>query len=131
VRLSRDCALANRYTLRGTQGWLSWTVNQADGFDLGFENADHLLEAGLHEAVHTIPHPRRGKAAMNFEQSFVSQLSNVIGAMSNTEALLVPATEGIAAVRLLEHCYRHRSLMPMPWLGPSEILRGTELNRRS
>jgi len=129
VRLSRDCALANRYTLRGTKGWLTWTVNQADGFEIGFEDADHLLKAELHEAVHTIPHAGPGKAALNFEQSFVSQLSNVLGAMSNMEALLVPATEGIAAVRLVEHCYRHRRLMPMPWLSQSETLRGTELNR--
>jgi hypothetical protein len=109
---------------------LTWTVNQADGFELGFENAHHLLKAGLHEAVHTIAHPAPGKAALNFEQSFVSQLSNVIGAMGNTEALLVPATEAIAAVRLLEHCYRHRRLMPMPWLSQSELLSAKELNQR-
>ncbi|MFL6602498.1 MAG: Gfo/Idh/MocA family protein [Steroidobacteraceae bacterium] len=138
VRLSRDCALANRYTLRGTKGWLSWTVNQADGFELGFENADHVLkaalqEAGLHESGqhkigHAFTHAGIGKPALNFEQSFVSQLSNVIGAMSNTDALLVSASEGIAAVRLIEHCYRNRKLMPMPWLSQSEVLRGTELN---
>jgi predicted dehydrogenase len=128
VRLSRDCALANRYTVRGTKGWLTWTVNQADGFELGFDKADHLLEARLHEAVHAIPHPGPGKAALNFEQSFVSQLSNVIGAMHKTESALVPATEGIRALRLLEHCYRHRRLMPMPWLDQREILRGTELS---
>jgi hypothetical protein len=61
----------------------------------------------------------------------VSQLSNIIGAMNNTESLLVPASEGIKAVRLLEHCYRHRRLMPMPWLDQSEILRATELSRQA
>lgn len=127
VRLSRDCALANRYTLRGTKGWLTWTVNQAEGFELGFEQADYLLKTGLHEAVHAATHPEAGKAAMSFEQCFVKQLSNVIGAMRSTESLLVPAAEGIAAVRLLEHCYRQRRLMPMPWLEQSEILRATEL----
>jgi predicted dehydrogenase len=131
VRLSRDCALANRYTLRGTNGWLTWTVNQADGFELGFEKTAHLLKAGLHEALHVIPHPGPGKAALNFEQSFVSQLSNVIDAMSKTESLLVPATEGIRALRLVEHCYRHRRLMPMPWLNQREILRGTELSQQA
>jgi predicted dehydrogenase len=131
VRLSRDCALANRYTLRGTKGWLTWSVNQAEGFELGFEHADYLLKAGLHEAVHTLTHPEPGDAAMSFEQSFVRQLSNVIGAMSNTESLLVPATEGIAAVRLIEHCYRQRSLMSMPWLDQSEIARATELGLHS
>ena len=131
VRLSRDCALANRYTVRGTNGWLTWTVNQADGFELGFEKADHLLKAGLYEAVHAVPHPEPGKAARNFEQSFVSQLSNVIGAMNDTEPLLVPATEGIKAVRLMEHCYRHRELMSMPWLGTNEVLRGTELSKQA
>jgi hypothetical protein len=123
--------LANRYTLRGTKGWLTWSVNQAEGFELGFEQADYLLKAGLHEAVHTLTHPEPGDAAMSFEQSFVRQLSNVIGAMSNTESLLVPATEGIAAVRLIEHCYRQRSLMSMPWLDQSEIARATELGLHS
>jgi predicted dehydrogenase len=128
VRLSRDCALANRYTLRGTKGWLTWTVNQAEGFELGFEEADYLIKAGLHESVHDLTHPGTGgSAAMTFEQSFVSQLSNVIGAMHNTEALLVPPAEGMGAVRLIEHCYGQRRLMPMPWLDAREIARATEL----
>jgi predicted dehydrogenase len=131
VRLSRDCALANRYTLRGTKGWLTWTVNEPDGLQLGFRESDHLLTATLHDAVHGWPHPGPGKAARTFEQSFVSQLSNVIGAMSDRESLLVPATEGIRAVQLIEHCYRHRRLMPMPWLEESEMLRGAELSRRA
>jgi predicted dehydrogenase len=129
VRLSRDCALANRYTLRGTRGWLTWTVNEAEGFELGFEQADYLIRAGLHETIHTLTHPTPGKAAMSFEQSFVSQLNNVIAAMGNTEALLVPAVEGIAAIRLIEHCYRQCGLMPMPWLDENEIARATQLAR--
>jgi predicted dehydrogenase len=131
VRLSRDCALANRYTLRGTKGRLTWTVNEPDGLELSFHESNYLLKAELYEAVHRWPHAEPGRAARTFEQSFLSQLSNVIGAMSDRESLLVPATEGIRAVQLIEHCYRDRRLMPMPWLEESEMLRGAELSTRA
>jgi predicted dehydrogenase len=117
LRLSRDCALANRYTVRGTRGWLSWEVGQVDHFEFGFTDSSQVIQADV-----------RNQAASNFEQSFLSQLRNVIAALRGTEALRVPAAEGIASIELIEHCYRQRSLMAMPWLGDREIARGRELN---
>ena len=95
VRLSRDCALANRYTVRGRRGWLSWQAGQVDQFDLGFADSPQIIQAGL-----------RDQSASNFEQSFLAQLRNVIAALRGTEELLVPAKEGIAGIELIENCYR-------------------------
>lgn len=117
VRLSRDCALANRYKVRGTRAWISWEAGQADHFDFGLADSSQVIRAGVGNPT-----------ASGFEQSFLNQLLNVIAALRGTEALLVPAAEGIAGIDLLEDCYRRRSLMSMPWLDDREIARGRELN---
>jgi len=117
LRFSRDCALANRYTVHGARGWLSWQAGQVDRFDLGFADSSQVIQAGA-----------RNQVASNFEQSFLSQLRNVIAALRGTEELLVPAAEGIAGVELIENCYRQRSLMALPWLDDREFARGRELN---
>jgi predicted dehydrogenase len=117
VRLSRDCALANRYTVRGSRGWLSWQAGQVDQFEFGFADSAQVVQARP-----------RDQSASNFEQSFLSQLRNVIAALRGTEQLQVPAAEGIAGIELIENCYRQRSLMAMPWLDDREIARGRELN---
>ena len=117
VRLSRDCALANRYTVRGSRGWLSWQVGQVDHFELGFADSRQVIQARLHD-----------QPATSFEQAFLSQLQNVIAALRGTEELRVPGAEGIAGVELVENCYRQRSLMALPWLEEREIARARELN---
>ena len=103
--------------VRGTRGWLSWQAGQADHFEFGFADSPQVIQAGL-----------RNRPPTNFEQSFLAHLLNVIAALRGTEALRVPAAEGIAGIELIEHCYRHRSLMAMPWLDDSEIARGRALN---
>ena len=46
VRLSRDCALESRYTVRGSRGWLSWQAGQVDHFELGFADSRQVIQAG-------------------------------------------------------------------------------------
>lgn len=117
LRLSRDCELANRYTIRGSRGWLSWRAGEVDRFQFGFADSSQCVQAGVHN-----------QASSNFEQSFLSQLRNVIAALRGKEELVVPATEGIASIELIEQCYRQRSLMALPWLDELELARGRELN---
>ena len=117
VRLSRDCALANRYTVRGTLGWVSWRTDAVDQYELGL--------AGSSGATLVRP---PGQAAPSFEQAFIGQLRNVVAALQGTDQLLVPGAEGIAGAELIEECYRRRSLMPQPWLDDREIARARELN---
>lgn len=117
LRLSRDCALANRYTIRGTRGWLSWQAGEVDRFEFAFADSSQVVQAGV-----------RNLTPSNFEQSFLGQLRNVMAALRGTEELAVPAAEGIASIELIEQCYRQRSLMALPWLDEREIARGRELS---
>jgi len=41
----------------------------------------------------------------------------------------VGGQEALAAVRLVESCYRHRTLMPMGWLNQREGARAEKLSR--
>lgn len=117
LRLSRDCALANRYTIQGAKGWLSWQAGQAGHFDLGLAGTPQVIQASVND-----------QATANFEQAFLCQLRNVVAAMHGTEALQVPAAEGIAGIELIETCYRGRSLMALPWFDDREIARARDLN---
>lgn len=117
VRLSRDCAIANRYTVRGTLGWLSWRTDTVDQFEFGF--------AGSSEA--TVGH-LPGPAASSFEQAFLGQLRNVVAALQGSGELFVPAADAIAGAELIDQCYRRRSLMPLPWLDDCELQRARALN---
>lgn len=129
VRLSRDCDLPNRYTIRGSNGWLSWQVNEANNIQLGLVDAPWALETTMYQKAFRTGLPALNCPGFNFEQSFASQICNVVGAMRGQEALVVPGTEGLRGLRWIEHCYRHRQLMAMPWLSPSEVTRAQELSR--
>jgi predicted dehydrogenase len=131
VRLSRDCALANQYTIRGTKGWLTWKVNDAANIEMGFDGTRHVLNAALRETSPDHAAATNGRPGFNFEQSFVSQLCNVIGSMNGTEELRVPASEAIKSLRLIEHCYRNRTLLEMPWLSEHEARPAAQLNARN
>lgn len=127
-RLSRDCALANQYVIRGSKGWLSWTVNEADNIQLGFADSDLALDTKLHYTDLQSTLPMLAQPAFNFGQSFIQQICNVIEAMRGKESLIVPAAEGIRSLRWIEHCYQNRSLMAMPWLGLDEVSRAQQLS---
>lgn len=128
ISLSRDCALANRYTIRGSKGWLSWRVNEAEGLEIGFEDARYGLDAKLRFMEESGRQAQLREQAFNFEQSFVSQLQNVIETLRGRETLRVDGAEGMRSLRLIERCYRRRSLLPMGWLDESESSRAQALH---
>ena len=117
LRLSRDCALANRYTIRGTRGWLSWQAGDAGHFDFGLADSSQVIDSGL-----------RNQADASFERCFLDQLRNVVAALLGTEELRVPAAEGLASIALIDDCYRQRSLMAMSWMQEREFERGRALH---
>ena len=119
VRLSRDWDLANRYVLRGTRGAISWSVNEANRLELSLDSSPYTLNAQVEESR---------QAAAHFERAFISQILNVLAAMRGEEPLQVHAADALPSLRLIEHCYANRSLMPMGWLDPSEVARATRLN---
>jgi hypothetical protein len=64
---------------------------------------------------------------LDFQQSFVEQLRNVIGAVRDRQPPYVSGREGLRSLRLIEECYRRRKLMPMPWLSREEMMQAQRL----
>jgi len=129
IRLSRDAPLANQFTLRGSRGWLRWSANVADAVEIGLQGSTHLLEATLRRTGLAGTSLRSAAPAYNFEQSFVSQLRNVARAVRGRQTLRVPASDALAAIRQLEYCYGHRSLLALDWLGDAEVERARRLQQ--
>jgi predicted dehydrogenase len=128
VRLSRDCILPNSYLIKGTKGWLIWKVNDAPNqIQLGFEDSSFALDAQVHDVDTRNPFSL-AEPSYNFEQSFTSQIYNLIAAKEGKESLMVPGKEGIKSLRIIESCYQNRTLMPMPWLSESELKNAYQLN---
>ena len=128
IRLSRDCDLPNRYVIHGTKGWLSWEIHQANQIQLGFADAPFALTARTDVLLAEQPLPIVGQPGFNFEQSFTSQLANLVAAIQGREALVVSGEQGIQSLRLIEDCYRQRTLMPMPWMSEGELSSAQQLN---
>jgi predicted dehydrogenase len=113
VRLSRDCPMPNRYVIKGEKGWLSWNVNDAAGVQIGFDNTGFTLDSRLYHTVNQSGLPLLGIPAFNFEQSFISQLSNILAAVQGLEPLVLSGEQGLESLKLIEHCYHNRRLMPI------------------
>ena len=129
VRLSRDCDLPSRCFIRGTKGWLLWSIEEPEHLTLHFEGTAWVVSGRLHELPAVSSQPGAGRRVANFEQSFVEQLRNVVASVRGEEQPFVGGQEALAAVRLVEHCYRHRTLIPMGWLNEREEARAETLSR--
>ena len=128
VRLSRDCVLQNRYLITGDKGWLTWNVNDAPNqIQLGFKDSAFSLDAQVHDVDPRNPFIP-GEQSYNFEQSFTLQICNLIAAIEGKESLMVPGEEAIKSLKIIESCYQHRTLMPMPWLNELELKTAYQLN---
>jgi predicted dehydrogenase len=129
VRLSRDCELRGGYFIRGTKGWLRWSVSAPDELQMQFDGTPAAILGRLHEHD---PSPALAiplRRVRNFEQSFVAQLRNVVAAVQGNDEAFVTGRDALPGLRLVEHCYRHRSLMPMGWLDEREQARAESLAR--
>jgi len=128
VRLSRDCVLPNSYLIHGTKGWLKWNVNDAPNqIQLGFDDFSFGIDARIYDVDSRNPFSP-GEPSYNFEQSFTSQIHNLIAAKEGKEPLMVPGNEAIKSLRVIESCYKNRTLMPMPWLSESELKNAYQIN---
>ena len=131
VRLSRDCVLPNNYLIQGQSGWLKWDVNDAPNqIQLGFEGFSFGIDARIYDVDQRIPFTT-GQPSYNFEQSFTSQIYNLIAAKNGKESLMVPGKEAIKSLRVIESCYQNRTLMPMPWLNESELKKAYQINAQT
>jgi predicted dehydrogenase len=118
VRLSRDWALPNRWVIEGSRGRIVWEANESDRVALTFHGSDVTIDGRLAAG---------GAPACTFEQSFTSQLANVVAAARGAAPLAVPAEQALPSLALIERCYGARRFMPMPWLGADEAGRARAL----
>ena len=95
IRLSRDCQLPNRYLIRGSKGWIMCEVNDAETIKLGFTGAQLTLKSKIYQSNSENHALTAGKPCYNFEQSFASQIVNVVNALQGKQSLLVAGEEGI------------------------------------
>ncbi len=128
VRLSRDCVLPNQYRIHGTKGWLTWNVNDApDKIQMSFKDSSFILDASIMEPD-SLDRFIPGQTGYNFQQSFISQILNLIGSIEGRATVRVPGSEGIKSLRVIEHCYQNRKLMAMPWFNQQELEKAFQLN---
>jgi predicted dehydrogenase len=126
VRLSRDGLRSTRYHIHGKRGWLNWSTDEVENLEIGLTTGK-VLKGLLHEASLQKDLPVAGRPAFNFQQSFVSQLCNVVATINGNDSLTVPGTEGLRSLRVIEQCYGQRRLMAMPWLSEVEQQRANAL----
>ena len=130
IRLSRDCILPNSYLIHGTKGWLNWNVNDAPNkIQLGFEDSSFAIDAQIHDVDILNPF-NPGEQSFNFEQSFTSQICNLIAVIKGKESLMIPGEEALKSLKIIESCYKNRNLMQMPWLSASELKNARPLNEQ-
>ena len=130
IRLSRDCILPNSYLIHGTKGWLNWNVNDAPNkIQLGFEDSSFAIDAQIHDVDILNPF-NPGEQSFNFEQSFTSQICNLIAAIKSKESVMIPGEEALKSLKIIESCYKNRNLMQMPWLSASELKNARPLNEQ-
>jgi predicted dehydrogenase len=131
VRLSRDCELRSGFFIRGTNGWLRWTIDAPEELQMQFDGAPAAIVGRLHERAAApalgVPTPR----VRNFEQSFIAQLRNVVAAVRGEGEAFVTGRDALAGIRLVERCYLQRRLMPMGWLSDREKARAESLAREA
>ena len=113
IQLSRDWDTSSRYVIEFERGTLRLRAGEAEKVEL--ECNDFSVQGLLKkQAGHTTA------TATTFPHAFLAQLRDVISAVRTSGQPLVPGEEGIRSLRLIEQCYRTRSLMEMPWLSPEE-----------
>ncbi|HYP18161.1 MAG TPA: Gfo/Idh/MocA family oxidoreductase [Opitutus sp.] len=128
VHLSRDWATAQKYQFVFERGVVTWKVNDANGLTVQLAGAPAALQGSLLAPLRDAPLLAESRLLETNAQCFIRQLMNVVAAIAGDEPLLVPGEEGQHSLRLIEHCYAHRTLVEQPWLTPEESSRAQEFS---
>lgn len=129
VRLSRDLDLDSRYVVEFEHGWMRWQAGAANELETGLRGVPYVLAGRLHgtRATPAAPLPEAAGPASDYRQSFLDQIRDLASAARTGSALACPAEEGAAGLRLIERCYRERTLMAQPWMTEREQTRARGL----
>jgi len=122
LRLSRDTAIPSSVWIEFERGILWFQSGTAGEVTLHFKHSKLVAKSNLYaKASQQIPsHLAPGDQARTYAQSFMEQIRNLCRAIRGEEDLLVPASEALASISLIEQCYAGRTLMKMPWLSANE-----------
>ena len=126
VQMSWDWSLPNRYVIQFEQGWVRWTVGQANQVEIGLHQLPYVLKSTLHEPYShktlsfPLQHQPLGATGRTYQQSFMEQIRNLIAAQQGREPLQVDGSQGILSLQLIERCYQERQLLTLPWLSQQE-----------
>jgi myo-inositol 2-dehydrogenase / D-chiro-inositol 1-dehydrogenase len=126
LQLSRDWARPNEYVFRGTRGQIRWRVDEVDSLRVEWADSSFAIHGRLTGAAGD-RFPSGARVSSTFEQCFVDQLRNVVGAVRGTQSREVTGEDGLRALRIVERCNLTRAQMPMPWLGETEQRRAHAL----
>jgi predicted dehydrogenase len=117
LRLSRDTPIPSFACIEFERGTLAFQPGNVGEVSLVLKDSTFNAQARLLQCTERV---QSGKAlwapTRSFVQSFMEQIVNIIHAIRGKESLLVPATEALASIALIDQCYANRQLMDMPWL---------------
>ena len=111
VRLSRDWTTSNRYFIKFERGWVGWKVGEANRIEMGFNGSSQVFQVQVCDPSENWGNPAPGNPGLTYHQAFTAQLANFVRAVQGEEPLMVPGSEGIRSLRLIEECYRNRRTM--------------------
>ncbi len=126
IQMSWDWQLPNRYVIQFENGWVRWTVGQANQLEIGLDQIPYVFNSTLHEPYPDQPlslplqHQPPGSTGRTYQQSFMEQIRNLIAAQQGRESLQVDGSQGILSLQLTERCYQERQLLTLPWLSQQE-----------
>lgn len=111
VRLSRDWTTSNRYFIEFEKGWVGWRVGEANRIEMGFNGSSQSFNIQVCGSAENWGNPSPGDAGLTYHQAFTEQLAHFVRAIRGEEPLLVPGSEGIRSLRIIEECYKNRRAM--------------------
>ena len=109
LHFSRDWQTPQQYRLEFEHGTLTWHVNASNALTLHHHGAPSALQSKLVSPDSEAPQSTQ-------PQSFIDQLRNIAATIRGESQLLVPGTEGVRSLRLIEQCYREKLPLSQPWL---------------
>jgi len=107
IRLSRDWQRPNEIRIVTERGLIRWSADDLATVDI-------VRKDGRTERI-----SEGGSGEREFLDCFEAQLTAVLDHLDGIESAVVPVSDEVPVVGLVEEAYARRVRMPMPWLAPN------------
>ncbi len=128
VRLSWDYDAGFIYTFHFDQASLSWCPYHPTSIRIIFANLGYEIAGEIGTSnkliINQLP-----LSIVNYNQYFIEEWLNLIGAIYDRRPLVSPGSEAIAALSTIDYCYRNRELLIAPWFSTIEVETARRLSR--